>query len=253
MDENLNVVDETQENVVDSQETEALETTEQTVDADNGEVTTPNVDKTPQSAEDNARFANYRRESEATANTNAQTKIDKHYEDLYGESNNVHSEAEYNAAVEAQEQSEAEEAQRKQYEDAGLNQELINQLINDNPAVKQANEVIAQQKETKRINSEVDDLFKAFPEARDAKIPDTVFQECIDSGIPLKYAYSMYANKNSATLAEQKTLRGIAQNAQTSPGALNGDQAEKSSYSNMSTKDFNELTDRVLRGEKINL
>ena len=68
------------------------------------------------------------------------------------------------------------------------------------------------------------------------------------------YAYAHYANKNASQIAEQKALKGIQQNSQSSPGSLNGNQAESNSnFNNMSSKDFNDLTDRVLRGEKINL
>jgi len=250
MEDNLNSNESTSE-AVDTQQTEQTnESTNETVNAGNEDVTTSQVDdKQVQTPEENSKYASFRRDQEAKS----QQRIDQHYNNLYGESNNVHSEAEYNQAIAAQEATEAAESQRQQYEAAGVNPDIINQLINDNPNVRQANEIIAQQKETARINSEVNDLFVAFPDAKDAKIPDSVFIESINNGISLKYAYSMYVNQNASTIAEQKTLRGLQQNAAASPGSLNGDQAEKSDFSKMSSKDFNDLTARVLRGEKINL
>jgi len=227
------------------------ESTEQTVNADNEDVTTSQVDneKVPQTDEENSKFASFRREQEAKT----QQGIDAHYDKLYGASNDVHSQADYDRAIEAQEQSEQAEAQAQQYKEAGLNPDLINELINNNPTVKQAQSIISKQQNDSKIESEVNELFAAFPDAKDSKIPDDVFMESITKGIPLVYAYSMYANKNSATMAEQKTLRGLQQNAAASPGALNGDQAEKSDYSNMPTADFNKLIERSLRGERIKI
>jgi len=248
--EDINQSETTQEVAEPVQTEQAIETTNETVNADTGDVTTPIVeDKPVQSAEDNAKYASIRRESE----TNAQKRIDDHYNSLYGESNNVHTEAEYNQAIAKQEADEQAEAQAQQYKEAGVDPDIINQLINDNPLVKQANEVISQQKESARINSEVEELFAEFPESKDSKIPDSVFMDSINNGISLKYAYAMYANKNSATIAEQKTLRSLQQNAAASPGALNGDQAEKSDYSSMPTADFNKLIERSLRGERIKI
>ena len=224
MDETLNVTNDTQENVVGSQEMEQAETTEQTVNADNGELTTPKVEKEPQSAEDNARFANYRRESEATANTNAQARIDKHYEDLYGESNNVHTEAEYNQAM-----------QQQEYSEAGIDPDMINKIINDNPAIRQAQEIINRQQNDSRVSNEIQEMFAEYPESANADIPESVLKEAIESGIPLKYAYSKYANSQlTSKLAEYKkgtqTLDTNNKNALGSTGSTVGNGANVNNF-----------------------
>lgn len=222
--------------VVEPQEAEQVETTESVV----GEVATPQENKPVQSAEENSVYASIRREAEAKAQ-------DKLIAEMYGESHGIYTKADYDKAVQAQQ---AEE-QRQEYEKAGLNSDMINKIINDNPTVKQANEIIAKQKEEARINSEVQDLFQEFPEARESKIPDSVFMESIEKGIPLTYAYAKYATKNALNIAEQKALRGITQNAQTSPGALNGDNSTRvNTISNMSKADFQRMQNEVLRGER---
>jgi len=236
MDEELNSaanVEETAEPQIDNETIEATENTEVSAEP------TETVDNEPTQTQ-----AFSQRLKEQT-----QKGIDAHYEQLYGSSNNVHSQADYDRAMQAQ----ADAEQQQQYADAGIDSDMMNKFINENPTVRQAQSIIDKQQNDSKIESEVNELFAAFPDAKDSKIPDDVFMESITKGIPLVYAYSMYANKNAATMAEQKTLRGLQQNAAASPGALNGDQAEKSSLSAMSSKDFNDLTNRVLRGEKINL
>jgi len=183
-----------------------------------------------------------------------QRGIDAHYEQLYGESHNVHSQADYDYALQQQQQQEEAETQRQEYESAGIDSDMMNRFIDNNPSVKQANQIIAEQKENSRIEGEINDLFEEYPDARNQEIPESVFLSSIEHKIPLLYAYSRYANKNATTMAEQKTLRGLQQNGQTSPGSLGGSQTEeKATYSNMPSKDFNSLVDRVLKGEKIKL
>ena len=63
-------------------------------------------------------------------------------------------------------------------------------------------------------------MFREFPEARDSKIPDSVFTNAMEKGIPLMYAYAHYANKNASQIAEQKALKGIQQNSQSSSVVL---------------------------------
>jgi len=240
MEENLNVLNETQESVVDSQNTEQVETPE-SVSVD---VTTTQEDKPIQDAETNAKFATQRRDNEQKAYVKAQDDLVARQ---YGSSHGIYTVADYDKAVNEQAQAE----QNKAYEDAGLNQEMINKIINDNPTVQKANEIISKQAEDVRINADIKDLFDSFPEAKDSKIPDEVFLESISKGIPLKYAYSMFANKNSQAIAEQKTLRGLQQNAQTSPGALgSGQTAQTSSINNMSKADFHKMQNEVLMGER---
>lgn len=245
MEDNLNVLNETQESVVDSQNAEQVEVNE-TVNADNVETTpTQETIKPVQSAEENSKFASQRRDNEQKAYIKAQDDLVARQ---YGASHGIYTVADYDKAVNEQAQAE----QNKAYEDAGLNQDMINKIVNDNPTVRQAQQIISKQAEDARINADIQNLFADFPEAKDSKIPDSVFLESISKGIPLTYAYAHFATKNALAIAEQKTLRGLQQNAQTSPGALGSGQTEISKdFSKMSSKDFNALTERILKGEKI--
>jgi len=215
-------------------------TTNEPVNAVEGEVTTPIVEKPVQSAETNALYADVRRKAQAEAQ-------DKLISEMYGESHGIHTKAEYDRAVKEQQ----EETQRQEYREKGIDPDMVNKLINDHPSVKQANEMLAKQQQEAKINSEVQALFQEFPEARDSKIPDSVFLESIDKGIPLTYAYAKYATKNALAIAEQKALKGITQNAQTSPGALStGQAAQTSSINSMSKADFQRMQNEVLMGER---
>jgi len=225
------------EEVVIPQETEQVETTESA----NEEVTTSQENIKPvQTPEQNSLYAQIRREAEQKA-------LDKFVSETYGESHGIHTKSEYDRAVKEQQ----EETQRQEYREKGIDPDMVNKLINDNPTVKQANEIIAKQQQSEKINSEVQALFKEFPEAREMKIPDSVFLESIDSKIPLVYAYAKYATKNALAIAEQKALKGITQNAQTSPGALStGQAAQTSSINSMSKADFQRMQNEVLMGER---
>lgn len=246
MDENLNVVNATQENVVDSQPPQEPEQVSQPESVP-GEIATPQEEKPVQSQEQNSFYADIRRKAEADAKAQAQKEIDQFYSQQYGEYG-IHSKSDYEKAVQAQQ----EQQQREQYQAAGLDPDMINQIINDNPIVKQANEIITKQQQDTKINAEIQDLFNEFPESRNTQIPDSVFLESINKGIPLSYAYAKYATKNALQIAEQQALQNITQNAQTSPGALSGGQAPQaaSSVNKMSKSDFEQLQNEVLRGER---
>jgi len=234
MDEELNVA-------ANVEETATPPITEENTSSENTEVTAEPTEPKQDVTETQA-FSQRLKES-------TQKGIDAHYEKMYGVSNGIHNEAEFNAAMAKQEA----EQQAQTYKDAGYDQEMINKMINENPTVMQANSIIQKQTEDNRINGEIAELFAEFPESKDSKIPDSVFIESMNKGISLMYAYSRYANKNAVAIAEQKTLRGLQQNAQTSPGALgSGQQPLKSDYSTMSSKDFENIVQKIQRGEKIN-
>jgi hypothetical protein len=56
------------------------------------------------------------------------------------------------------------------------------------------------------------------------------------------------------TKAEQEAIKGLQQNAQTTPGALNNGVVDhRTDIKAMSTTDFRKLQEKVLRGENINL
>lgn len=205
---------------VEPQETEQIESTESV----HGEVATPQEEKRVQSAEENAMYAQIRREAESKAQ-------DKLIAELYGESHGIYSKADYDRAVQAQ----REEAQRQEYQNAGIDPDLITRIINDNPTVKQANEIIAKQQQQAKINSEIEELFNEFPDAKNEQIPDSVLLESIDKGISLKYAYAKYATSQlKAKIAEfekgAKTAQTNSVNAETTTGSTTGNGTNKQDF-----------------------
>jgi Cu/Zn superoxide dismutase len=100
MDEFLNDFNESQEQVVDAQETEQVET----ADIGTSEVVaTPTETKPVQTAEENAKFAEIRRKFEAESEARAQAKADAVIAELYGETHGIYTEADYRRALAEQE------------------------------------------------------------------------------------------------------------------------------------------------------
>ena len=95
--EELNDFNESLEGVVDLQETEEIETTE----PETSEVVTAPVEKIPQTAEENAKFAELRRKFEAESEAKAQAKADALVAEIYGDQG-IYTEADLKAAREAQ-------------------------------------------------------------------------------------------------------------------------------------------------------
>lgn len=147
-----------------------------------------------------------------------------------------------------------ENQQRQQFEAAGLNPDLINQLIENHPAVQQSKQFLTKQQEEQRLDNEAAELFKEFPDLNPEDIPREVFIENKKTGIPLVYLYARHAAKNAITIAEQKTIKGLQQNAQSSPGALSSPGVDNTpSVSSMSKADFESLIEKIKRGEVTSL
>jgi hypothetical protein len=244
MDEyNLNPVNAGQENVVDSPMPENVEVNSS--ESENGDVatSTPEPSQHVQSPEENARYAAIRREAEMKAQ-------DKLISEMYGQSHGIHTYAEYQEAL----RREQEQTQRQQMEQAGINPDLLKQFVDELPEVKQAREFLSRQQQDQKIQNEVSDLLRDFPDADISKVPENFLADGIKQGIPLKYVYAMYASKNALNLAEQKTLQALKQNSMTSPGSLSGMQEQaRTNINSMSNKDFEALKRRVMSGERIEL
>jgi len=185
MDENLNVLNETQEGVVDSPQEQVLNTESEAT----GEVANSTVETKPvQSQEQNRIYANIRKESEA----NAQKKIDTHYENLYGESHGIHNEAEYNNAVKAQEEAEKVQAESEKY---NASPELIERLqkaeekLNGYESEKQARE---REESVNTIDKEADGILE-LAKSEGIEITKQQLMQCVvDEGLTdLKKAYKL--------------------------------------------------------------
>ncbi|WP_462385253.1 hypothetical protein [Intestinibacillus massiliensis] len=121
-----------------------------------------------QTPEENAQFAAARRRAEAEFNQRLQAEQDKLIAQVYAGQVNpytgrpITNKAEYDAFIEQHQQ----EEQRQQYEQAGIDPDMLNQLIAQNPTVQQAQQVIeqAQIAEGKRaLESQVAEIGKIDP------------------------------------------------------------------------------------------
>jgi len=207
---------------------QASETTEQTVNADGGEITTPQVDeKQVQSKEENANYANIRREYEAKIATESQKAIDAEYSRLYGESHNIHSKADYDNAIQAQEEQEKEQAIREEYEAKGVPEELLEELIQSK---KDRAERIAEKEANAKAeytNKQYSEFATSYPDVKGEDISQDVWN-AFNDGMPLKTAYAAYQENATlkAKIAEYESKLKASEvntnNANSSTGSLTG-------------------------------
>jgi hypothetical protein len=126
-------------------------------------------------------------ETEKNVASGVQAKLDAFYEKNYGDSNGVHSEADYNAAMEKQNAEQAEAAKQARNDNltkSGINPTDIEDLIANNEIVKKASSYVSK-KEAKdfveKDNQEFLDYFKQennrdFDAVKDI-LPTEVWQE----------------------------------------------------------------------------
>lgn len=106
------------------------------------------------------------------------------------------------------------------------------------------------EEESKAFTSEVRDLMQEFPGLEPKDIPDIVYEYKIKNNVPLVFAYSRYALGKERQNIEQQTLSNLEKNKRASVGSLNNPGVDmKQNLSNMSSKDFNSLIEKVKRGE----
>lgn len=174
-------------------------------------------------------------------NEMSQKKVDAWFEKQYGESNDVHSEAEYNAALQTQTDKEAEEARAAELEEQGYDPSVIESYVNSNPTVKKAQEML-QKQETEKFTSDdyIDflDYFKAenkreFDGEKDI-LPNEVWEAATKyqkslgkEGRGLKEAYQKHENSIlKARIAEyekgNETNESNLENAATTTGSVTG-------------------------------
>lgn len=236
---NTSEVAEQAENTTTTQQQDNTTTTEQTVpstESVNEEVTTSQQKETKpvQTPEENAKFAQLRRDYEAKTQTARQQARDEFIasQGYTWNGKPITTEAEYNQAL-----------QEKKYQDAGIDPNLINEAVNNNPILKQAQDIIQKQKRDEEINAQVQELFKEYPEAKEQEIPQSVFLEAVN-GVPLVYAYAKYANGlYKAKIAEfqkgVKTSESNAKNAQSSTGSTTGNGSNTNNFITKETFEAN--------------
>ena len=135
----------------------------------------------------NAIYAEARRTAEANARK-AQKSIDEEYVRRFGHLNNpitgqpIRSQADYLAALDAQEEMKAKNA----LQEKGVDPALIDNLIANNPVIRQAEAVMAQAKKAQtlgEINADIAELNKIDPSITDiSNVPPDVIRLSLNSG-----------------------------------------------------------------------
>lgn len=216
----------------------STETSTENVSAEQTTVQTQQEDITQTQA-----FA--RRLKEATTEAEKRAR-DALIAEMFGESHGIRTYEEYQRAIQAQR--EAEERQR--YEQAGLDPDLINQLLEKHPAVQFANQLQQRQMEEQRFQAEVNELFTEVPGIKPEDIQPEVWKLRQERGLTLLDAYLRVNFKTIAQQKEQEAIQKITQNAQSSTGPLSGgDVQHNTSIAKMTKSDFQKLVEQVKRGE----
>lgn len=160
----------------------------------------------------------------------------------------------YLQALEQQRQ----EQERQELIKQGINPDKLNEVVNNHPAIRQAQQYMTQQQQIEDINSEAKEFSDVFPGIKSNDIPKEVWALREQRGLSLLDAYLRVNHQNAIqqakTQGEQEAIQKLNKNANSSPGSLGSESANyNTSVSKMSTADFNNLVNSVLRGEKTNL
>ncbi len=258
---NESTVDAGQENVVDSQQTEVVETAEPTetvetessdvveTESASSEVATEPV-KQVQSQDDNAKFADVRRKAE-------QAGRDKFISDQYGKSHNIHTEADYKAAIAKQKQTDLEESVRSGEVDPKEAYEQMKANDPDFQALKKSQEETSINNQIKQLNTDLKDLdieleINSLDDIVKLDNVDEITKH-IDSGKTLAEAYFL-ANKKQiiekrAERVQTETLNKVASLESANPGSLNNPgESKPDSIYDLSEADFKKMQEDVIMG-----
>ena len=198
------------------EESEVADPTETEVESTETEETEVEETEEEPKVDVNAIAAAARRKAEQEAKE-AQKRLDAEYARRFGNYKNpitgepIRSQAEYLAALDAQEQLKAEKSLR----DQGIDPSVINNLVQNNPVVQKANEYlkIAEQKEAMaEINANVAEISKLDPSIKELKdVPEDVIQMAMDRGYSLVDAYKIL-NYGKTTSQKAEAIRQSAIN-----------------------------------------
>lgn len=240
--ENENVLNDTQEQVVDVPETEPVTSEVESTIEENLIVETEEVATPQQSKEENAQFAKIRRE----ADQKAQKKVDQIYKDLYDGQPNpytgkpIESEAdflEYKQQHELAQQAEARgvsvEEQKEWLES------LKKEIIETDPLIKQQNEELNYYRQREIENLIAQDLKRI--QALDPKVKNLNdlgqdFAKLIGAGIDAVTAY----NAVKANTTTTPTMGDVIEKNINTP---------ENKFANMSDEDFERYIKMAERGE----
>ncbi len=222
MEENINSVNAEQTGAVDQpQQTEQPSSTESV----NGEVTTSQqTEKVQQTPDENAKFAQIRRDYEQRLTTEKQKAKDDFIASQGYVWNNkpITTEAEYNQALQEQSEQQRQEQLRQQ----GIDPNIVEDYIKNNPTVKWANDYMQNYQKEQAKQAQFLEFTQAYPNVKPEEIPQDVWQE-FNKGTPLKIAYAIAENAKLKAELESfkqgsKTNEVNAKNASTSTGSVSG-------------------------------
>lgn len=204
-------------NDIDTSSVENVEVAEtQGAEDSNVEGTTPETQNEPQTVDVNAIAAAARRKAEAEAR-NYQKAIDDDYVRRFGHLRNpitnepIRSQADYLKALDAQEELKA----KQQLEENGIDPNIIDNLIANNPKIRQAEMVMAEasrQNTIMEINNDIAELGKLDPSIKSLNdVPPNVIEMVMSSNgaINLTNAYKII---NYGRMSDSKEA-AITQNA----------------------------------------
>lgn len=219
--------------VATSQTTETTTSTESTSGDTTGSASTSTdadiaSQKAVQTPEQNSAFAELRRKSEAAEKraieVEAQLKRDREIAKKYGKEYNIYSDddvaEQFGESHGIKTIAEFEEAlKRQEYKAKGIDPEMINKLIEDHPAIKQAKaneEAMAKAQQDRLLVDNYSELQKEFPEVtKPDDVPADVWKRWNDgkSGLTLTEAYTLINRKaildRSVDAAKQAALNNI--------------------------------------------
>jgi hypothetical protein len=208
-----------------------------------------------QDADTNARYADMRRKQELDQ-YRSQAETYQQQLDRTARIAGYQSHDELIAALDQLEQEQQQQQQEALYQQAGVDPEAFNQILANHPAIQYANQLQQQQQEQQQLANEWGELVNLFPDITPEKIPPEVFnlQEQMaqqNKHLSLVDAYLRVNYKSLGQQKEQEAIQKLQQNQLTSPGALgSGDVSHVTNVSKLSSNDFNNLVNQVLRGER---
>lgn len=258
MEDNLSVNTQGVAEPVDNIETTNTETTEvnPVVESENNvEVTDPQQqEKIVQTEEANRAFAEIRRQAQQYQRELQQR--DEWVRNTFGRYG-VNTWQDYQLKMEEQLRA-TREAELKQQ---GYDPRAIREIMKNDPEYQQViqqnqllQQQIQQQSEQQRLLDEFSTLKNEFPEVKNPEdIPKEVWQK-FNQGYSLTDAYFVVNRDKIRQKTEQETIKKLQSNSNKSPGALGNESSDHNTkISNMSSKDFKDLVEKVKRGEITNL
>lgn len=232
-----NTVNAVSEEVVEPQETEVVETKTEGLENEsenNSEVAEP---KAKQDVEENAKYAAARKDAERkmleSEQRAAKLERDNSIARKYGAEYGVYSDEDIKRQYGERGINNLEELeaaiQTEKYKEAGIDPNIINEIVSNHPAIKEATtytENIKQQQQQENIKKSFDDLHKEFPgvfdhiKAVEDVVKDSKFaeiQQYINKGYELSDAYyKAYKNdviSKTKQSAQQSTIANIQDKA----------------------------------------